>query len=589
MGTVYVGVEAASAEGQRNASQDVDQAVRPPQIAAIKVLAPSLAGEAGFRQRFDAEIESLKKLMHPGIVRLYGFGEEDDFVFYAMEFVDGPSLEDELQAGRRYRWRETAELAIQIARALRHAHDSGVIHRDLKPANLLLADDEHIKLSDFGIARLFGQRLTGSGGVIGTAEYMAPEQADGRPVTPRCDLYSLGCVMYAMLAGRPPFRAKSMPEMLDRHRHETPAGVRQFAPDVPADLERIIARLLEKSPDARYATAQAVARDLEAMIDRLTLGSSRAQPVTPAASQVAVDGSHEPRSAANGRSDSDARHMRFSEGKATATINKPALHEGEAPPRSRFELLPPLTAQAERKSFWRFLVPALPTAVALALIVILIVVLLRGPSDDELFAEIQAAAASDDSTALTAKQTSIEALLARLDDDDPRTEQLRDFQMAIELARVERRLARRTIPAVVDGNDSLVERLLVDAVRIAAVDPQRGVNQLELIVELYGASEEKSAAARQAVTIAKKHLQRLRPLAARRVADHRALLADALARAEQIRTHDEPAARRIWQALIKQYEGEPWAVELLRPAREGLARRENADADRSNNPSESLR
>src|SRR5262245_30300160 len=104
MGTVYAGVDDA---GRR---------------VAVKVLAPALAGEPGFRQRFDAEIESLKKLTHPGIVRLFGFGEQDDYIFYAMEFVDGPSLEDELRAGRRFDWRETAELATQIARALRHAH-----------------------------------------------------------------------------------------------------------------------------------------------------------------------------------------------------------------------------------------------------------------------------------------------------------------------------------------------------------------------------------------------------------------------------------------------------------------------------------
>ena len=151
-----------------------------------------------------------------------------------MELVRGSSLEDELRAGRRFDWREVTDLAIKLCRALKHAHDSGVIHRDIKPANLLLSEDGEIKLSDFGIARLFGNtRLTSDGGVLGTAEYMAPEQADGRVVTDRCDQYSLGGVMYALLAGRPPFRAGTLLEMLQLQRYAEPEPVRRYAPDTP--------------------------------------------------------------------------------------------------------------------------------------------------------------------------------------------------------------------------------------------------------------------------------------------------------------------------------------------------------------------
>jgi serine/threonine-protein kinase len=129
-----------------------------------------------------------------------------------MELIDGTSLEDELRAGRRFEWAEVKEIAVQVCAALKHAHDRGVVHRDIKPANLLLARDGKVKLSDFGIAKLFGSTgATGVGGVLGTAEYMAPEQADGRPVGHRGDLYSLGAVLYTLLAGRPPFVAKSVP------------------------------------------------------------------------------------------------------------------------------------------------------------------------------------------------------------------------------------------------------------------------------------------------------------------------------------------------------------------------------------------
>ena len=163
------------------------------QAAAIKLLSPALAGTEDFRDRFAAEIDSLRILNHAHIVKLFGFGEQEGMLYYAMEFVQGRTLESEILAGRRFTWREVTTIGIQICKALKHAHDHGVIHRDLKPANLLLTADDNIKLLDFGIARLFGaSNLTSVGGVLGTADYMSPEQADGRPVNDRCDQYALG-------------------------------------------------------------------------------------------------------------------------------------------------------------------------------------------------------------------------------------------------------------------------------------------------------------------------------------------------------------------------------------------------------------
>ena len=259
MGTVYQGTN-----------------VENGQPAAIKVLSARLAVEEGFRERFETEIETLKKLKHPNIVRLYGFGEQADHLYYVMELVEGTNLEDELQAGRRFTWREATQLGIKLARALKHAHDHGVIHRDLKPANLLLTEDNDIKLADFGIARLFGNtRLTSDGGLIGTAEYMAPEQADGRPVTFHCDLYSLGGVLFAMLAGRPPFRGGSLPELLQYHRFSDPPRVSRFATDVPDELDQMILRLLSKDTQARATSAMVVAKQLAAMEHALSLPQTR--------------------------------------------------------------------------------------------------------------------------------------------------------------------------------------------------------------------------------------------------------------------------------------------------------------------------
>ena len=242
--------------------------------AAVKLLSAALAQEEGFRSRFEAEIETLRKLNHPNIVRLFGFGEQEGHLFYAMELVDGNSLEEELRRGRRFQWREVTRIGIETCRALRHAHDRGVIHRDIKPGNLLMAAEDHVKLSDFGIARLFGYtRLTSAGSVLGTAEYMAPEQAEGRAVDGRADLYSLGALMYALLARRPVFRGKSLPEMLHQQRFEQPEPVRKHAPDTPEELERIMGQLLEKDPGRRIPNADILARRLEAMMHALSLGS----------------------------------------------------------------------------------------------------------------------------------------------------------------------------------------------------------------------------------------------------------------------------------------------------------------------------
>ncbi|MEM1303860.1 MAG: serine/threonine-protein kinase, partial [Planctomycetota bacterium] len=233
---------------------------------AIKALSPQLAMNDGFIERFRSEIESLRLLRHASIVRLLGYGQEGDTLFYAMELVDGPSLEDEVRQGRRFDWREVTDIATQLCRALKHAHDHGVIHRDIKPANILLAPSGKVKLADFGIARLFGgSQLTVAGGVIGTADYMAPEQVAGAAVTAQCDQYSLGGVMYALLAGRPPFQAKSLPEMLQLQRYADPEPVRRFAPDTPKQLEQAIAQMLHKAPEERFPNTLVLAKHLEAM------------------------------------------------------------------------------------------------------------------------------------------------------------------------------------------------------------------------------------------------------------------------------------------------------------------------------------
>ena len=222
------------------------------QQAAVKILSSSLSRDEDFRERFAGEIESLKKLRHPNIVQLFGWGEQDGMLFYAMEAIDGKSLQERLAGSERVEWREAIQIGIDVCKALKHAHDSGIIHRDLKPANLLTDPSGRVKLTDFGIAKLFGYtQLTAEGGVVGTADYMAPEQALGQPVNHRCDLYSLGSVLFTLLSGRPPFLAKSMPEVVHKVCYEPPQPVRRFNASVPPQLESLIGELLEEDDATR--------------------------------------------------------------------------------------------------------------------------------------------------------------------------------------------------------------------------------------------------------------------------------------------------------------------------------------------------
>lgn len=260
---------------------------------AIKVLATHLADDPGLRRRFTAEIETLKSLRHPGIVQLLAFGEQDGQPYFAMELVRGQSLDKLIRSGRRFTWREAVMAGEAIARALKPAHDQGIIHRDLKPANLLLPDDapvSGIKLADFGIAKLFGGAThTALGNVVGTAEYMAPEQAAGKPIDARADLYTLGLVMFAMIRGKPPFQSPNVADVMRMQQGTQPPRLATLVPDLPTAVDDVIHRLLAKDPDDRPGSALAVAR-LLAAIDtsapaaaappKSVGGSKRAEPAT---------------------------------------------------------------------------------------------------------------------------------------------------------------------------------------------------------------------------------------------------------------------------------------------------------------------
>jgi serine/threonine-protein kinase len=241
------------------------QHLRLNRLVALKmVLAGAHAGPQE-RVRFRLEAEALASLQHPNIVQVYEVGEHERNPYLALEFIDGPSL-DQKTAGKPQAPRQAAQLVQSLARAMYCAHQRGVIHRDLKPANVLLTADGVPKLTDFGLAKRLGEEDSGTrtGTVMGTPSYMAPEQAAGktRELGPATDIYGLGAILYHLLTGRPPFAAATALETIQQVQDQEPVAPTRLQPKLPADLETICLKCLQKQPLKRYASALDVAEDL---------------------------------------------------------------------------------------------------------------------------------------------------------------------------------------------------------------------------------------------------------------------------------------------------------------------------------------
>ena len=260
MGTVYRGVHTL-----------MDKPV------AVKILRGELATDAEAVSRFHREARSASRLDHDHCIRVSDFGQSDDGLLYlAMELLEGRSLGQRLRE-ERIPFGEAASIAYDIALALEHAHEAGVIHRDLKPDNVFLArrsrGREIVKVLDFGLAKLASDSgkshsITRDGTVFGTPEYMAPEQAQGEPLDARTDLYALGVLLYRMTTGVLPFRGETFVQTLTKHIREVPRPPHELAPDIPPALEAIILRCLQKRARDRYDSAGAVAEALRPLVQR---------------------------------------------------------------------------------------------------------------------------------------------------------------------------------------------------------------------------------------------------------------------------------------------------------------------------------
>ena len=232
-------------------------------LVAIKILKDDYSQDEEFRRRFHAESQAVAMLSHPNIVSVYDVSTSDDADYIVMELIDGISLKQYMEKKGVLNWKETLHFAIQIAKALDHAHSRGIIHRDVKPHNVMVLKNGSVKVTDFGIARVMSKTNTLTKEALGSVHYISPEQAKGGRVDNRSDIYSLGIVMYEMMTGRPPYDGESPVAVAIQHINGKSQMPSTLNPNIPGGLEQIIMRAMEQDPDKRYPTATAMLYDMD--------------------------------------------------------------------------------------------------------------------------------------------------------------------------------------------------------------------------------------------------------------------------------------------------------------------------------------
>ncbi|MGI8810610.1 MAG: protein kinase domain-containing protein [Acidimicrobiales bacterium] len=249
--------------GMAEVWEAVDEILGRP--VAVKILHPHLAADESFRERFRREAIAAARLAHPNVVATFDTGTDEGVTFIVMELVDAPTLRQVLNDGGPMAPGRVVHVGAQAADALHYAHRAGVVHRDIKPANMLICPDGRVKVADFGIAKAVedselshpspSEALTGTGTIVGTAQYLSPEQVDGRAVDGRADVYALGVVLYEMLTGRPPFTGDTDMAVALKHITTVPPAPGQVRAGIPRGLEEVVQRAMAKAPEGRYQSA----------------------------------------------------------------------------------------------------------------------------------------------------------------------------------------------------------------------------------------------------------------------------------------------------------------------------------------------
>ncbi|HLW66026.1 MAG TPA: serine/threonine-protein kinase [Gemmataceae bacterium] len=517
----------------------------PQEVRALKVLAVELARDAIARQRFERETEVLCHLDHPNIVRFDGADEQNGTLYYVMEFIDGPDCESRLREQGRWPWFDVLDLAIQVTRGLKYAHDQGVVHRDLKPANILLVSggvvDENpqgsktrpaassspltthhspltAKIADFGVARMFSQgQLTGSGHFVGTALYMAPEQAAGKPATKRSDFYSLGCVLYTLLAGRPPFNGNSIAEMVHKHQFVQPERPSRLLVDLPHDIDDLVMMLLSKDPAQRPADGSVLLKRLESIRGKLIRKHNL--------EETAIGGTGS---------------------KADLKLN----WKDPAPP-------PPPAAGFDYRSLVRPLVYAIALLLCVAGIVWAFV--RPKPGAEELFQQAQPLMASNNPNDWEKAWNDYLEPLNRRYPDHAHKAEVDEFRQLLDDVALQRRLALR---GRLNGPHSEAQRFYeLGLARCQAGDVAGGRRIWEQVMQVFGTVESE----RRWVLLSQRALNQV--AAPESEPSRFESVEKSLELARQLRDSGNPSqleqARQIWQSLEELYRNDPSAKELL--------------------------
>jgi len=563
------------------------------QVVALKVLSFIHADDDNFRERFALEIETLKKLRHPNIVELYGYGVQDGHLFYAMELVEGKSLQEELLSGRRFDWRETTHFCIAICQALKHAHDRGVIHRDLKPANLLLTPDNQVKLSDFGIAKLFGShQITADRSVIGTADYMAPEQAEGAKADARSDLYSLGSVMYALVTGKPPFADPSLAKVISDLRHTTPILPSRHVPNLPDEFEELVMHLLQKEPEKRFATALVLANHLHAMEHAI-----HRKDAAPAESvQTKIDTQLRDPAVASDELPQDSDTEALSPTVAASSLQAASVPEAaatiaasdqqyqnrthneadgsgqSAPEADRFTKVDPNRPLHEDASVERETVVVTLAKIGLTLLLITLLGLgawhtLKPATENQLYQRIQAAADQENPAALSSVSQEVTSFLKKFP-ASPHYAQVEQYQEQIDLQRLHRSFEKKTRNTRFVGDISPVARAYLEALQQSRTDQEAAREKMKAVIDLF--SQMADPETKKYIDLARNDLRELDAQITERRTKSLTLLTSRLAHANKLSSTEPDTSQRIYRSIIVLYDKKPWAAEIVNVARQRL-------------------
>jgi serine/threonine-protein kinase len=385
------------------------------QVVAIKVMSPGLATGSS-AARFERESKILKQLKHPNIVRHFGAGKQQGVAYYAMEYVQGESLDRVMARRDRMSWEEVVDLGQQLCSALQHAHEQGIIHRDLKPSNLMILSDGTLKLTDFGIAKdVDVTQLTAANNTIGTAAYMSPEQCRGDPnITWKSDLYSLGVVFYELITGRKPFNAENTMDMFLLHVNGTFERPSRIVLDLPIWMDNLICQLLEKKPEQRPLDAAMVAQVLGSIQEKVEAQQS-----------AGID-------AAKARRIDRPRDQRI-----TNAEDREAARSLLGKPRGKRK-------KKQKKLHQMVWVQAAGILFVLAAVVTILFIVLQPPSPEKLYKQAEKLMSSDDEDKwYRAREGPIKEYLQRYGKQETAmTEQVRKWADDYDVARYEKLLAK---------------------------------------------------------------------------------------------------------------------------------------------------